>query len=102
MKIDFFKGGPLPFSKFEFAVAWLVRELTSYYVYFKAFTGSSIIKWRRKYYRLGPGTRAQEIFVPSSSSTPTVVVETLSTSSSSNSTLSVTGSHLLSSSTTSK
>ncbi len=103
MCFSFSQGGPLPFSKFEFAIAWLVRELSSFYIYFKAFTGPSTVKWRGKEYRLGSGTRAEEISIStstsSSSSIPSIIVES---SSSSNSTLSATGSHLLSSSPSSK
>ncbi|CAF0723554.1 unnamed protein product [Adineta ricciae] len=83
------QGGPLPFSKFEFAIAWLVRELSAYYIYFKAFTGSSTIRWRGKEYQLGSGTRAEEIYSPPSSPVPTIVIEASSTSSPS------TGTHLL-------
>ncbi|UJR21391.1 hypothetical protein I4U23_024481 [Adineta vaga] len=90
------QGGPLPFSKFEFAIAWLVRELSAYYIYFKAFTGSSTIRWRGKEYRLGSGTRAVEIFSPPTSSVPTIVVETSSISSSSSSNSILAGTHLLS------
>ena len=88
MKYSFFQGGPLPFSKFEFAIAWLVRELTSFYIYFKAFTGSSTINWRGKEYRLGSGTIAEEIsLVPSSSialSVPSIIVESSPSSSNTN------------------
>ncbi|CAF4260871.1 unnamed protein product, partial [Rotaria magnacalcarata] len=86
-------GGPLPFSKFEFAVAWLIRELSSFYIYFKAFTGPATITWRGKIYRLGSGTRVDELHSSSSSqsSTPTLVVESSSIPASSNSILPVTG-----------
>ncbi|CAF4103476.1 unnamed protein product, partial [Rotaria magnacalcarata] len=102
-------GGPLPFSKFEFAIAWLVREFSSFYIYFKAFTGSSTIKWRGKEYRLGSGTRAEELSTSSlpSPPVPSLLVESpssssssLSSSSLSNSTLPVAGSHLSSLSST--
>lgn len=113
-----FQGGPLPFSKFEFAVAWLVRELSSFYIYFKAFTGSSTIKWRGKEYRLGSGTRAEELSPLSSlPPAPSLLVESSSLSSSSpssttpspssspsslsNPALPVAGPHLLSSSSSS-
>ncbi|CAF4964494.1 unnamed protein product, partial [Rotaria magnacalcarata] len=87
------QGGPLPFSKFEFAVAWLIRELSSFYIYFKAFTGPATITWRGKIYRLGSGTRVDELHSSSSSqsSTPTLVVESSSIPASSNSILPVTG-----------
>ncbi|CAF4659930.1 unnamed protein product [Rotaria sp. Silwood1] len=88
------QGGPLPFSKFEFAVAWLVRELSSFYVYFKAFTGPSSVTWRGKEYRLGSGTRVEGLYSSSSSlsTTPSLVVESSSSiSSSSNSILPVIG-----------
>ncbi|CAF1018248.1 unnamed protein product [Adineta steineri] len=74
------QGGPLPFSKFEFAIAWLVRELSSFYIYFKAFTGSSTIRWRGKEYRLGSGTRAEEVQSSPLIPVPTIVVETIPTS----------------------
>lgn len=89
----FLKGGPLPFSKFEFAIAWLVREFSSYYIYFKAFTGSSIIRWRGKEYCIGPGTRV-EGFHPLCSSqptTPSLVVESLTVSTSTTSKVPVIG-----------
>ncbi|CAF0986251.1 unnamed protein product [Rotaria sordida] len=101
------QGGALPFSKFEFAIAWLLREFSSFYIYFKAFTGSSIVKWRGKEYRLGSGTRAEELSsLPLPPPAPSLLVEsssstTLSSSSSSNSTLPVAGPHLLSSSSSS-
>ncbi|CAF3334175.1 unnamed protein product [Rotaria socialis] len=105
------QGGPLPFSKFEFAIAWLVREFSSFYIYFKAFTGSSTVKWRGKEYRLGSGTRAEDLSpLPLPPPAPSLLVESpsssssssssLSSSSLSNSTLPVTGSHLSSSSST--
>jgi len=101
------QGGPLPFSKFEFAIAWLVRELSSFYIYFKAFTGSSTVKWRGKEYRLGSGTRAEELSPsPSPPPAPSLLVESSSSStqssSSSNSTSPVAGPHLLSSSLSTK
>ncbi|CAF3366628.1 unnamed protein product [Rotaria sp. Silwood1] len=99
------QGGALPFSKFEFAIAWLVREFSSFYIYFKAFTGSSTVKWRGKEYRLGSGTRAEELSPLSlPPPAPSLLVESSSlssissSSSSSNSTLPVAGPHLLSSS----
>lgn len=71
------QGGSLPFVKSEFAIAWLIRELSSYYIYIKALTGSSVVIWRGKAYRLRWGTRAEEIVKPtlSSISVPTVHVE---------------------------
>jgi ceramide glucosyltransferase len=102
------QGGPLPFSKFEFAIAWLVREFSSFYIYFKAFTGSSTVKWRGKEYRLGSGTRAEDLS-PSPSPPPAPsLIESSSpssstqSSSSSNLTLPVAGPHLLSSSLSTK
>lgn len=110
------QGGPLPFSKFEFAIAWLVREFSSFYIYFKAFTGSSTVRWRGKEYRLGSGTRAEELS-PSPSITPPPVpslvetipssssssISSIQSSSSSNLTLPVVvGPHILSSSSTTK
>ncbi|UJR28046.1 hypothetical protein I4U23_009302 [Adineta vaga] len=110
------QGGALPFSKFEFAIAWLVREFSSFYIYFKAFTGSSTVKWRGKEYRLGSGTRAEELFAsPLPPPAPSLLVESslssMSSSSSSSSTSSssssspssnsitpVAGPHILSSS----
>ena len=59
-----FQGGSLPFRKSEFAVAWLMREITAYYIYFKAFTGPAVVQWRGKMYRLGSGTRAELIESP--------------------------------------
>ncbi|CAF1070686.1 unnamed protein product [Rotaria sordida] len=89
------QGGPLPFSKFEFAIAWLIREFSSFYIYFKAFTGSSTVIWRGREYRLGPGTRVEGLYNSSSSSisstTSSLVVESSSISSSSNSILPVIG-----------
>ncbi|CAF3177984.1 unnamed protein product [Rotaria socialis] len=87
------QGGPLPFSKFEFAVAWLIRELSSFYIYFKAFTGPATITWRGKIYRLGSGTRVDGLHSSSSSqsSAPTLTVESSSIPTSSNSILPVTG-----------
>ncbi|CAF0827682.1 unnamed protein product [Adineta ricciae] len=107
------QGGALPFSKFEFAIAWLVRELSSFYIYFKAFTGSSTVKWRGKEYRLGSGTRAEELTpTPSPPPAPSLLVESssssMSTSSSSSSSSStnsispVAGPHILSSSLSTK
>ncbi|CAF1379098.1 unnamed protein product [Adineta ricciae] len=108
------QGGALPFSKFEFAIAWLVRELSSFYIYFKAFTGSSTIKWRGKEYRLGSGTRAEELtpspspppapslLVESSSSSMSTSSSSSSSSSSTNSISPVAGPHILSSSLSTK
>ncbi|CAF4068253.1 unnamed protein product [Rotaria sp. Silwood2] len=100
------QGGALPFSKFEFAIAWLVREFSSFYIYFKAFTGSSTVRWRGKEYRLGSGTRAEELSpLPLPPPAPSLVksssLSSISSSSSlSNSTLPVAGPHLSSSSST--
>ncbi|CAF0835852.1 unnamed protein product [Adineta steineri] len=110
------QGGPLPFSKFEFAIAWLVREFSSFYIYFKAFTGPSTVNWRGKEYRLGTGTRAEELStIPLPPPAPSLAESTsssvsssvsssssTSSSSSSNSSLSVAGPYLLSSSLSTK
>ncbi|CAF0763799.1 unnamed protein product, partial [Didymodactylos carnosus] len=79
------QGGPLPFSKFEFAVAWMMREISAFYIYFKAFTESSTIKWRGRVFKLGTGTRAEEI----KPLTPFLIQQSPDSSSTTSSTLSL-------------
>ncbi|PVD31337.1 hypothetical protein C0Q70_06749 [Pomacea canaliculata] len=52
-------GGPLPFSKFEFLVAWLLRETLSPYVLFNCHKNQTVT-WRSKKYRLKWGGLVDE------------------------------------------
>ncbi|KAK6192205.1 hypothetical protein SNE40_003717 [Patella caerulea] len=54
------QNGPLPFSKFEYVVAWLLRELSSPYILFLRHTGSYII-WRNRKYKVHWGGYTEEI-----------------------------------------
>ena len=60
-----FQGGPLPFSKFEFLVAWLLRELLSPYVLFTCHRNQTVT-WRNKKYRLKWGGMVDEPAPPKS------------------------------------
>ncbi|XP_074643666.1 ceramide glucosyltransferase-like isoform X2 [Tubulanus polymorphus] len=52
--------GPIQFSKFEFLVGWLFRELSSPYVMLRSHF-SSAVSWRHKSYRLKWGGELEEI-----------------------------------------
>lgn len=54
------ENGPLPFSKFEFVVAWLMREILAFFLTLKSHR-HSIIKWRHKKYKLFWGGKIEEI-----------------------------------------
>ncbi|XP_048257058.1 ceramide glucosyltransferase-like [Haliotis rufescens] len=54
------ENGPLKFSKFEFLVAWLMREMLVVYVFIQCHR-TRTITWRNKVYRLRWGGLAEEI-----------------------------------------
>ncbi|KAH3887739.1 hypothetical protein DPMN_011758 [Dreissena polymorpha] len=54
------QNGPLPFSKFEFLCAWLLRECTSPYLSIKSHM-TTTTAWRHKKYRLRWGGTIEEI-----------------------------------------
>jgi len=54
------QNGPLPFNKFEFMCAWLLRECTSFWLCIKSHM-TSVIVWRHRRYRLRWGGTIEEI-----------------------------------------
>jgi len=54
------QNGSLPFSKFDFLVAWMVRECGAPYLYFKAMSDPTIT-WRTGTFRLKWGGTAEEV-----------------------------------------
>ena len=54
------QNGKLPFSKFEYIIAWLYRELICFYLFLKA-AANPTVKWRDGVYRLKWGGLAEEI-----------------------------------------
>ncbi|KAK7087963.1 ceramide glucosyltransferase-like [Littorina saxatilis] len=58
-------GGPLPFSKFEFLVAWLLRETLSPYLLLTSHRNTNVT-WRNKKYRLRWGGVVEEPEAPKS------------------------------------
>ncbi|XP_076453101.1 ceramide glucosyltransferase-like [Babylonia areolata] len=66
-------GGPLPFSKFEFFVAWLLRELLSPYVLLTCHRNRTVT-WRNKKYRLKWGGVVDEPAPPKPASVHSVSV----------------------------
>ncbi|XP_046356915.1 ceramide glucosyltransferase-like [Haliotis cracherodii] len=55
--------GPLPFSKFEFVVGWLMNELVSPYLIFQAHWNPAVT-WRSQKYRIRWGGITEEIKPP--------------------------------------
>ena len=55
-----FQNGPVPFSKFEFFVAWLLREVLALWTTVKS-VRTSEIQWRHKRYKLHWGGTITEI-----------------------------------------
>lgn len=66
-------GGPLPFSKFEFLVAWLLRELLSPYMLFSCHRNRTVT-WRNKKYRLKWGGLVDEQEVAKNAALQSVTV----------------------------
>uniref|UniRef100_A0A2C9LCZ9 ceramide glucosyltransferase n=1 Tax=Biomphalaria glabrata TaxID=6526 RepID=A0A2C9LCZ9_BIOGL len=64
------ENGPLPFSKFEFLVAWLMRELLSPYIILSAHLQNHVV-WRNQKYKLHWGGK---VVVPVTSSLDAVAV----------------------------
>lgn len=54
------QNGPLKISKFEFLVAWLLRESMAFYLTLKAHSNSKIV-WRNRKYRVRWGGLAEEV-----------------------------------------
>jgi ceramide glucosyltransferase len=63
------QGGPLPFSKFEFLVAWLLRELLSPYVLLNSHRNRNVT-WRNRKYRLKWGGLVEDPDTPTNSKPP--------------------------------
>jgi len=55
------QNGQLPFSKFEFLCAWLLRECSSSYLCIQAHM-TTVIVWRHRKYRLRWGGTIEEIW----------------------------------------
>jgi len=49
------QNGKLPFSKLEFVMAWIVRELSATYVFLEALVDPHTIKWGKRTYRVKYG-----------------------------------------------
>uniref|UniRef100_A0A2P2I4H6 ceramide glucosyltransferase n=1 Tax=Hirondellea gigas TaxID=1518452 RepID=A0A2P2I4H6_9CRUS len=62
--LNIMQNGPPPFSKFEFAITWLFREFTAFFVYLSAFQNSEI-QWRTSRFIVHWGGRAERINDPS-------------------------------------
>lgn len=58
--ISCFQNGPLPFSKFEFLVAWILREVLSIWMTIQSHK-TSIVQWRHKKYRVLWGGTIEEL-----------------------------------------
>ncbi|XP_022340706.1 ceramide glucosyltransferase-like [Crassostrea virginica] len=54
------ENGPLPFSKFEFLVAWILREVLSIWMTIQSHK-TSIVQWRHKKYRVLWGGTIEEL-----------------------------------------
>lgn len=54
------QGGPLPFSKFDYVIGWLYREMTSLYLTTKAYASSKIM-WRNRIYLVRRGATGIEV-----------------------------------------
>ncbi|XP_013397039.1 ceramide glucosyltransferase-B isoform X2 [Lingula anatina] len=54
------QNGPMTFSKFEFVVAWMFREITSIFILLKAEV-STVVQWRAKKFRLRYGGVVEEM-----------------------------------------
>ncbi|KAK3083877.1 hypothetical protein FSP39_004465, partial [Pinctada imbricata] len=54
------ENGSLPFSKFEFLVAWLLRECLAFYLTIQSHR-TSIVNWRHKKYKVHWGGTIEEI-----------------------------------------
>ncbi|KAL5017616.1 hypothetical protein ScPMuIL_007205 [Solemya velum] len=54
------ENGPLPFSKFEFVSAWLLRELCTIYVMLQVQMGGAVT-WRNKNYHIYWGGKVEEV-----------------------------------------
>ncbi|XP_063397093.1 ceramide glucosyltransferase-like [Mytilus trossulus] len=54
------ENGPLPFSKFEFVVAWLMRETLALFLTLQSHR-NTIVKWRHKQYKLNWGGKIEEV-----------------------------------------
>ncbi|XP_005106100.2 ceramide glucosyltransferase-B [Aplysia californica] len=52
------ENGPLPFSKFEFVVAWLMREVLSPYIILVSHLNDHVV-WRNKKYRIRWGGKVE-------------------------------------------
>lgn len=50
-----FQNGPLLFSKPEYVLAWIVRELTSTYIFILAVANPHYIKWGARTFRVKLG-----------------------------------------------
>lgn len=46
------QNGPIPFSRFMFVIAWVIRELLYVFVFFEACINARRIKWGKRTYRL--------------------------------------------------
>lgn len=53
------QNGPLPFSKFEFLVAWILREVLAIWLTIQSHK-TSIVHWRHKKYRVLWGGTIEE------------------------------------------
>jgi hypothetical protein len=54
------QAGKLPFTKYEYIIAWLYRESVCFYLFIKAASNPNV-KWREGKYRLKWGSRADKI-----------------------------------------
>lgn len=49
------QNGPLPFSKFEFILCWILREFVAIWIFFEGLVHPRTIKWGKRTYRLSLG-----------------------------------------------
>lgn len=54
------QAGKLPFTKYEYIIAWLYRESICFYLFVKAASNPNV-KWREGKYKLKWGSRAEKI-----------------------------------------
>lgn len=49
------QNGPLPFSKFEFLLCWLLREVVAIWIFLEGIVRPKTIRWGKRTYRLSLG-----------------------------------------------
>ncbi|XP_061433426.1 ceramide glucosyltransferase-like [Lethenteron reissneri] len=60
LRLRLIQGGPLPFSKVDFTLAWFIRESMTVFIFVSALCASTI-GWRNVRYRIRCGGKAEEL-----------------------------------------